>query len=143
MGTGWRVALKRDLPAAANIAVDGKALIYRQHDLDELAGQLGLAPLTGFVSVDPSAVGEFLRQQGIDPDEHPIPEEEWFSPADALPTVRGLLGHIRANPGAVLDSHRIVRDLAGIEQVLVLAEREAIPFHLGSDMPSGLGEQPD
>jgi hypothetical protein len=140
MGMGWRVALERELPPAARIAVDGKALIFRQHDLDELAEQLGLTPLTEFVSVDPVAVGRFLAEQGINPDDHPIPDEEWFAPADALPTVRGLLGLLRRNPGAVLDSHRILRDLTGIEQILVLADRESIQFHLGSEMPSGLAE---
>ncbi len=140
MGMGWRVALERELPAAATIVVDGKALIHRQHDLDELAEQLGLRPLTDFLSVDPSAIGQFLQEQGINPHDYPIPDEEWFSPADALPTVRGLLGRLRAAPDAVLDSHRIIRDLSGIEQILVLAEQEAISFHLGSEMPSGLGE---
>jgi hypothetical protein len=142
MGMGWRVALMRELPAAAQVKVHGKALIFRQYDLDELAEQLGLTRLTDFVSVDPSAVGEFLRQQGIDPEEHPIPDEEWFTPADALPTVRGLLAHLRANPDVVLDSHRIVRDLTGIEQILVLADREAIPFHLGSEMPTDMPSEP-
>ena len=66
MGMGWRVALSRELPAAAKIPVDGKTLIHRQHDLDELAGQLGLAPLTDFVSVDPSAVVAYAREHLAD-----------------------------------------------------------------------------
>jgi hypothetical protein len=134
MGMGWRVALERELPAVAAIAVDGKVLIHRQHDLDELARQLGAVPLTAFVSVDPAAVGRFLQQQGLDPAEYPIPEEEWFAPGEGLQTVRGLLAHLKANPEAVLDAHRIVRDLAGIEQILRVAEEEQVDFHLVSEM---------
>jgi hypothetical protein len=135
MGLGWHVALQQELPEAA-IPVDGKALIFRQHDLDELAEQLGLPRLTGFVSVNPQAVAGFLQAQGLDPDDYPIPEEEWFAATDGLKTVRGLLVHLRANPDAVLDSWRIIRDLAAIEQVLAAAEREQVLFHLASDMPS-------
>ena len=140
MGMGWHVALNRELPAAAAIAVDGKALIHRQHDLDEVAEQLGLPRVTDFVSVDPSAVARFLEQQGLNPDDYPIPEEEWFAAAEALPTVRGLLGYLRATPDAMLDAFRIVRDLTAIEQILVIADTEEVQFHLVSEMPTGLGE---
>jgi hypothetical protein len=136
MGMGWHVALNGKITAAGAIPVDGKALIHRQHDLDEIAEQLGLRRLTEFVSVDPSAVGAFLQQQGLDPDDYPIPEEEWFAPADGLATVEGLLVHLRANPDAVLDAHRIVRDLSAIGQILSAAATAGVEFHLVSDMPS-------
>jgi hypothetical protein len=136
MGMGWRVALERELPAVAQVAMDGKALIFRQRDLDELAEQLGLAPLTEFVSSNPEAVAGYLREQGLDPADYPLPEEEWFAPADGLRTVRGLLAHLQSVPEAVLDAQRIVRDLAAIEQVLTAALAEQVPFHLVSAMPS-------
>jgi len=136
MSLGWHVALERDLPAAQAIAVDGKALVFRQHDLDEIAERLKVPGLTEFLSVDPAAMGQYLRQQGLDPDSFPIPDEEWFEPAEGLATVRGLLAHLRADAGAVLDSFRIVRDLAAIEQILTLAAQEQIHFHLASTMPT-------
>jgi hypothetical protein len=135
MGMGWHVALNGDVDAAKAIAVDGKTLIHRQHDLDTIAERLGLPRLTDFVSVDPQAVAGFLQQQGLDPEDYPIPEEEWFAPAEALPTVNGLLAHLLAHPDAVLDAHRITRDLAAIAQILVAAEAAQVQFHLGSDMP--------
>jgi hypothetical protein len=136
MGMGWHVALNGVVAATAAIRVDGKALIHRQHDLDELAEQLNLPPLTDFVSVDPTAVAAFLQQQGLDPDDYPIPEEAWFAPGDALPTVEGLLAHLRAQPDAVLDAHRIVRDLAAIAEILRAAAAAQVEFHLVSDMPT-------
>lgn len=136
MSLGWRVALQRELPAAQAIAVDGKALVFRQHDLDEIAERLKVPGLTEFLSADPAAMGQYLRQQGLDPDSFPIPDEEWFEPAEGLATVRGLLGHLRVNANAVLDSYRIVRDLTAIEQILTLAEREQVLFHLVSAMPT-------
>ncbi|OAI45255.1 hypothetical protein AYO44_12975 [Planctomycetaceae bacterium SCGC AG-212-F19] len=136
MGMGWHVALNGAVAAAGAIKVDGKALIHRQHDLDEIAQQLGLRRLTEFVSVDPRAVAGFLQQQGLDPDDYPIPEEEWFASADGLATVQGLLAHLRANPDAVFDAYRIVRDLTAIAQVLSAAATAGVEFHLVSDMPS-------
>jgi hypothetical protein len=135
MGLGWHVALSSPVPAVAAIQVDGKALIHRQRDLDELAEQRGLAPLTDFVSVHPPSVARFLEQQGLDPQDYPIPEEEWFAAGEGLRTVRGLLEHLRARPDSLLDAQRIIRDLTAIEQVLTAAEAAAVQFHLVSDMP--------
>jgi hypothetical protein len=133
---GWRVALQRDLPAVAGVAVDGKALIFRQRDLDAVAEMLALPALSSFVGSNPAAVAEYLRQQGLQPDDYPIPEEEWFAAADGLRTVRGLLEYLRTNPDAVFDSHHIVRDLTAIEEILTAAERGQVDFYLVSQMPS-------
>jgi hypothetical protein len=136
MGMGWHVVLRQEVPGAAAVAMDGKGLIYRQKDLEQLARQLQLPPLTEFVSVDPESLGRYLRDQGLDPDDYPIPEEEWFAAAGALPTVRGLLAHLQAAPDAVLDSFRIVRDLQAMEKILALAENAGVEFHLVSQMPT-------
>jgi hypothetical protein len=137
MGLGWHVALERPIPETANMPVDGKALIHHQHELDELARQLGLDLLTDFVSVDPAKVKGYLKEQGLDPELFPIPEEEWFDPVVGLATIRGLSQHIRVNPGSVPNSHRIVRDLQGIEAILALAEGQQVRFHLISELPDG------
>jgi hypothetical protein len=136
MGLGWHVALEKPLSGVQPPALDGKALIHRQRDLDEMARKLSLEPLTHFVSVNPDAVGRYLEQQGLDPASYPIPDEEWFAPADGLQSVRGLLSALKNAPEAVLDSFRIVRDLQAIEQILTAAEREQVQFHLSSDMPA-------
>jgi hypothetical protein len=136
MGLGWHVALQSGLPGVDPAGVDGKALIHRQRDLDELARRLGVEPLSHFVSVNPEALARYLEQQGLDPAEYSLPEEEWFAAVDGLRTVCGLLAELRPHPDAVLDSHRIIRDLEAIEQILQTAEQAQVAFHLESAMPT-------
>jgi hypothetical protein len=136
MGLGWHVALQSPIAGVNPADVDGKALIHRQRDLDELARRLGVEPLSHFVSANPEALGRYLEQQGLDPANHPLAEEEWFAAADGLSTVRGLLAHLRAQPDAVLDSLRIIRDLQAIERILKAAAAAQIAFHLESAMPT-------
>lgn len=139
MGLGWYVVLERELPEAAIAKEGGKALIHHQHELDDLARRLDLMPLSGLVSVRPAALAAYLQQQGLDPNEIPIPDEEWYDPAEGLKTVRGLIEHLRKAPGAapatVPNSVRVVQDLQGIEKALIVAEREKVQFHLASDLP--------
>lgn len=134
MGLGWHVALTREIPGVDPTAVNGKALIFRQRDLDELARQRGLTPLTHFLSVDPAALVGYFQQQGLDPDNFPIPAEDWFEPGAALTTVRGLRDQLRGDP-SVLDAQRIIQDLQALEAILVAAQREQVLFHLASRMP--------
>ena len=136
MGIGWHVVLEEELPGLAAVPMDGKALIHRQHDLDELAAALGVPPLTRFVSSDPLAVGRYLQQQGLDPEDFPLPELEWFPAADGLQTVCGLLARLKEKPDAVLDAYRIVKDLQAMEAVLTVAAVVPVRFHLQSDMPN-------
>ncbi|MBL8798432.1 MAG: hypothetical protein JNM56_31345 [Planctomycetia bacterium] len=135
MGIGWHVVLETELPGAALAPMDGRALIHRQHDLDALAALLGVPPLTQFVSSDPAAIDRYLREQGLDPEDFPLPEVEWFAAEDGLPTVRGLLAHLKAKPDAVLDAYRIVQDLRAMEAILGTAAAVGLRFHLQSDMP--------
>lgn len=135
MGLGWYVVLERELPDAAISNEGGKALIHHQHELDRLAKELGLTPLSKLVSVRPAAVGAYLQQQGLDPEDFPVPDEEWFEAAEGLSTVRGLLEHLQKQPQAVPNALRVVQDLKGIEKALIVAEREKVSFHLASDLP--------
>jgi hypothetical protein len=141
MGLGWHVVLERELPVPAVDPAQGRSLIFFQHELDELARRLELEPLTGFVSAVPDRVAEYLREQGLDPEKFPVPEEEWFEAADGLATVRGLVAHLRATPKSVTDPVRVLRDLDAVERMLVLAEAAEVRFHLASQLPRGLGSE--
>jgi hypothetical protein len=142
MGLGWHVILERELCLPPVDPAQGRSLIFYQHELDELARQLDVVPLTDFVSAVPERVAEYLREQGLDPDKFPVAEEEWFSAAEGLATVRGLAGHLRRTPKAVTDPVRILRDLEALEAVLVPAESQEVRFHLASELPR-LGESPE
>lgn len=135
MGLGWYVILERELPEAVILKEGGKALIHHQHELDELARRLDLTPLSALVSVRPAAIASYLEQQGLDPEQVPIPDEEWHEAGEGLKTVRGVLEHVRRVPEAVPNSFRVIQDLEGIEKALIVAEREGVLFHLASDLP--------
>jgi hypothetical protein len=136
MGLGWHVALQSPIPGVNPADVDGKALIHRQHDLDELARRVGVEPLSHFVSANPETLAGYLTQQGLDPGEYSLPEEEWFAAAEGLKTIRGLLAELSSRPDAVLDSYRILRDLEAIERILQAASQAQVAFHLESAMPT-------
>jgi hypothetical protein len=135
MGLGWHVILERELSLPPADPAQGRSLIFYQHELDELARRLEVAPLTGFVSAVPERVAEYLRAQGLDPDTFPVADEEWFSAPEGMATVRSLIAHIRATPKTVTDPLRIVRDLEAIEHVLALAAAQEVRFHLASELP--------
>lgn len=139
MGLGWHVILESELPVPAADPALGRSLIFYQHELDELARSLELTPLTAFVSAVPERVAEYLREQGLDPEQFPIDEEEWFPAEEGLQTVHALADHLRGKPGAVTDAFKVLRDLEALERVLVQAAAAAVRFHLASHLPRGLG----
>ncbi len=136
MGMGWHVALEHPLPDLGPPTAAGKALLFAQHEVDELAERLNLQPITAFVSVNRAGVAEYLRREGLDPDALPLPEEEWFDAAEGLATVQGLRAHLRENPQTVTNGTAVLRDLSALEAPLLAAVAARLRFHLESDMPT-------
>src|SRR5579864_989898 len=134
MAGGWHVRLERDLPGVEIATGSGVTLLYLQRQIDELAERLELQPLSRFFSTNPEAVSTYLAEQGLNPAEFDLPDEEWYDPADALETIRGLLTAIRAEPESIPKGDRIVSDLEGIEQVLALAAQQDVRFHLAREL---------
>ncbi len=135
MGLGWYVSLEKAVPGLEAPDTDGKALVHAQHTLAESARRLGLTPLHEFLGTDPREVEQFLEREGLNPKEFPIPEEDWFAPAEGLATVRGLFKYVGANPQDVDKADRVLRDLKAFEGMLVAAEKHQTRFHLSSDLP--------
>lgn len=136
MGLGWHVVLQRELPVPAPDPAQGRALIFYQHELDTLARSLNLTSLTAFVSAIPERVAAYLREQGLDPEQFPIDEEDWHPAAEGLASVRGLTAHLKTTPKAVTDPFKILRDLAALEAVLAVAAAANVDFHLASALRS-------
>ena len=136
MGVGWYVTLQRELPGVDPSAVDGKALIHAQHQLRVIAERLGLTPLLAFLATNPAELGWFLQREGLDPEDYPLPEEEWFDPANGLATVRGLLADLRRDPRGINWAEQVVRDLEALAVILDAAAREQVPFHLSTGLPA-------
>ncbi len=115
--------LNNDVPAAAE--VDGKALADAGDALDRLAGELGVTPLSTFISVDDDDYG-ILEEADIE-----APAGNWFPAAQGLSTVRALLGVLRQNAKT---QEALVDDLVALEKVLMGADASGAEWHLAIDM---------
>jgi hypothetical protein len=136
MGAGWYVALEREIPGVGGVLPhSGKALLFAQHHLEEIARKLELAPLKAFFSSDPTAVASYLAESGITADPDELAAEEWYEPADALPTVRRLLESLADPPVGMAQVERVQADLAAMESMLVQADAAGVRFHIATALP--------
>src|SRR4051812_6212401 len=126
MGLGWYITLESDLGGVDTSTVEGKSLVMAQHELNTLAEQLGLPPLATFLSTDPAVVGHYLESQGLNPDDFPLPEQEWFQAAEGLRTVQGLRERLRRDPRGVPGVARVVTALEAMERILADAHRRQV-----------------
>ena len=127
MGVAWYVALEQRVSGVDSSSVDGKALAGASEQLDGLALQLGLEPLSSFVSHCPDEAAELAAELGFDSED--VPEVSWFSAELGLRTVRGLLAHVRRIEG----SSRVAADLEAMERVLARATQAGVRFHVAVD----------
>ncbi|HEY1380853.1 MAG TPA: hypothetical protein VGF55_28890 [Gemmataceae bacterium] len=144
MGAGWYVALEEEVPGVGGaLPHTGKALLFAQHHLEEIARRLGLPPLKAFFSSDPAAIAAYLHEQGIEADPEELAAEEWHDPADALPTVRRLMESLKDPPVGLGQVERVRADLAAMEAVLVAADEAGVRFHIATGLPdlNELGER--
>jgi hypothetical protein len=136
MGAGWYVALERELPGVGGVLPhNGKALLFAQHHLEEIARRFDLPPLKKFFSSDPVAVAGYLNEQGIASNPDDLESEEWYEPADARPTVRRLLESLSDPPPGLGQVERVRADLAATEAVLIAAEPAGVRFHIATSLP--------
>ena len=113
-------------------------------DPAELAGLLADGPLEEELSELPAelqdavgeatqAINQAISDANAEIAAHGLPAEEWFAPALGLEVVRGLQAHISANRKSVSQPDPILKDLAELEQVLLVAQEHAVPFHFAWD----------
>ena len=136
MAGGWHVLLESDLPGVHPSPDAGKALLYYHHQIDDLASELGVTPLSAFFRPDRAGVAAFLRSQGVEPDEDALPEEDWFEAYEGLLTVRALLERLRENAAVVPQGEKVVADLEEVERALVPAEVAGVRFRLTRVLPT-------
>ena len=80
MGAGWYVATERELPGrSGQLPHGGRALLFAQHHLEEIARLADVPPIKDFFSSDPTSIAAYLRSQGVEKDPDELPEEEWYS----------------------------------------------------------------
>ena len=142
MGAGWYVALEREVPGTGGaLPHNGRALLFAQHHLEEFARAAGLPALKEFFSSDPTAVAAYLHEQGIDANADEMSEESWFDAADALPTVRLCRERLADPPAGLGQVERVRDDLAAMETILTVAEKNGVRFHVATGLPD-LSDRP-
>jgi hypothetical protein len=136
MGAGWYVALERDTAGITGaLPHHGKALLFAQHHLEEFARELNLPPLKAFFSSDPVAVTAYLHEQGIEANPEELAAEEWFAPADALPTVQALLEQLHDPPVGLGQIDKVRADLTAMADILTAAADRGVSFHIATGLP--------
>jgi hypothetical protein len=141
MGAGWYVAMDRDFPGVSGrLPHNGKALLFAQHHLEEMTRAAGLPPLKAYFSSDPAALADYLVDQGLAANEEDLAAEEWFDPADALPTLRHLIDGLSDAPAGLGQIERVRADLGAMEAILAAAAEHGIRFHIATALPD-LGDR--
>jgi hypothetical protein len=70
------------------------------------------------------------REAGVRPLMEFLHEDEWFTAAEGLATVRGLLDYLTTHTEGVAEVRRVIGDLRALEQLLRRLEREGIRWRL-------------
>lgn len=145
MGVALFIAAERTVEGLDTF-VDGKALAHcrpagakkrlgraSMRRLEALSQEAGVRPLMEFFGESPEFVSEFLAEEGEEPDPGGLPPEQWFSAAEGLATVRGLLAYLTNHPGAAAEVDRLIEDLRQFEEVLSGLEDAGVRWHLAVD----------
>jgi hypothetical protein len=110
--------------------IDGKCLSSALEDLDVLAEQLQLEPLSSFVHV----TNEEIEDAGVDFMDFLMPQTQWFNAENLLETVFALRVHLGKHPQAILNSELVMPDLKALELALELCETNNIAVRLTIDI---------
>jgi len=131
MALAFAITLERELPEAEAYrkSASGKALARETSRLDLAARTKKVTAIESLLSENPEKLREQLRADGFDPDKMRLPAEQWFSAADGLATVRGLMEHVSANLNNFKQPNPILRDLKAVEALLVAAQAAGARFH--------------
>ena len=136
MGVSYFVVTSPTEPAFRGSLRFGKSLAGAELKLAPVARELGVRPLSGFLSGDPEALAQeaalFQEETGIQVPAGAVPaEEEWFSPEQGLATVQALLDAIHRMPNEFHPS--LEPALVELLGVLEEARRLNLRWHLDSD----------
>lgn len=133
MGVAFYIVPEREVPGL-DVFVDGKPLAHVKHgQLDRLAAQAGVKPLTDFYGMPPEEAESIIEEEGLELPEGGFPPTEWFSAEDGLVTVRGLISYLESNPTAITNTRDVIDDLLGFEEVLGGLASENVRWYLAVD----------
>ena len=115
-----------------DIFVNGHALARNEDDLERLAERLHVAPLLAFFSADENSMALLLDQGDEAPDwPLPLPQPQWYDPADGLRTVRTLMDFLERSPAALgSETQPILTELREYERVLRKTAQCGLRWHV-------------
>lgn len=122
MGAAYFIVLERKIEGL-DTELDGKRLAQAAGILDAMAAQLGVRPLSEFISIDPAQAAEFMDGDVGDLE---LPPLQQFSAEDGLATVRALLTRPEAETA--------IQDLRDCERILNVAAQHGVGWHLEVDI---------
>ena len=126
------VTLEKELGDASAAYVKsktGKALARELDRVDFAARKCKVTQPSSLLSENPTALMEEMKAQGFDPAKMRIPPEQWFSAAEGLAVVRGLVAHVGSNLNDFKQPNPILRDLKAAETLLAAAQMAGVRFH--------------
>lgn len=130
MGYALFIVLEREIPEVDSF-VNGKALAHAEPELAQIAATLGLQPLMDFFAADPA---EYFDEEELGDLDLPAAPIVWHEASEGLPTVEGLLNHLRQQPQALPNSEKVIDDLQECITVLKAAEQHRVRWYLGIDI---------
>jgi hypothetical protein len=126
------VTLNQPLPDAEAVyakAKAGKALARESDKLDFTARKKNVAAITSLLSENPAVLAAKMEAEGFNPAKMRLPAERWYSAAEGLVSVRGLIEQVTADLNDFKQPNPILRDLRASEALLVAAESAGVQFH--------------
>lgn len=112
-------------------SVAGEFLLESLEELDDVAEEAGVKPLSRFISPDPDALETFLESE--EEDDVTPPPVDYFPAEAGLMTVRALLARIAANPKCISRSEELTVDLNNCEGILTKAWADGIHWRFEVD----------
>src|SRR4051812_27461394 len=122
MGAAYYIALETEIEGLDTM-MDGKLLSRHIESLDSAAEQLGVRPLTEFISMDGDALIDILGDDAVGIE---TPLLQQFPAQDGFVTVRALLPRPEAQPA--------MQDLMDIERILSAAAQHGVGWHFQIDI---------
>jgi hypothetical protein len=122
------IVLQEKIPGVDATGLEGRALCKHSDNLQAIANQAGVKPLTSFFSIDKSEVEGLLgdEEAGIE-----IPDKQFFPAADGLHTIAALLAAVAAQKTP--DHEKLTNELREFKDVLSAAQARNVGWHLGID----------
>jgi hypothetical protein len=115
-----------------DIFVHGHALARNEDALERLAERLHVDPLLEFFSADEDSMALLLDQGEESPDlPLPLPQPQWYDPADGLVTIRALMDFIGLTPAFLgSETQPVLAELSEYECVLHKAAQRGLRWYV-------------